>query len=126
MTPQALNYISGRLRDAGLNYHYIRYNHGAAGPVYPYYVGSYKENDAVAEDGGQEATITVTGWTRGEWLDLEQDKAKIKALFPVVGHAVVLTGSGLVVSYVRAQPIPTGDPDLKRIDITLHAIEWSE
>lgn len=126
MTPQALGYINSRLRAAGLNYHFVRYKYGNAGPVYPYYVGSYKENDAEAEDGGQEAAFTVTGWTRGEWLDLEQDKATIKSLFPAVGATAILAGSGVVVSYVRAQPIPTGDPELKRIDITLQVQEWSE
>lgn len=126
MTPQALAFINGRLNGAGLNYHFARYNYGDGAPVYPYEVGTYSESDAVSEDGRQEATFTLSCWTRGEWLELEQVKAKIKALFPVYGATEILDGSGVAVAYVRSQPIPTGDSELKRMDITLTVIEWSE
>ena len=126
MTPQALNYISGRLIEAGLNYHFARYNYGDGSPVYPYEVGTYNEADAVSEDGRQEAALTLSCWTRGAWLELEQVKAKIKTLFPVYGATEILDGSGMAVAYVRSQPIPTGDAELKRMDIILTVIEWSE
>ena len=126
MTPQALSFINDRLSAAGLNYHLARYNYGDGSPVYPYYVGTYRDGDAATEDGRQETTFTVTGWTRGAWMDLEQDKNKIRALFPTHGATAILKGSGVAVSYVRGQMIPTGDSELKRIDITLMVKEWSE
>lgn len=126
MTPQVLNYIKDRLIGAGLNYHFARYNYGDGSPVYPYHVGTYNEADAVSEDGRQEATLTISSWTRGTWLELEQAKAKIKALFPVYGVTAILDGSGVAIAYVRSQPIPTGDSELKRMDTTLNVIEWSE
>lgn len=127
MTLQALAYINDRLTEAGINYHFMRYNFGQGDPEYPYSVGSYSENDDAAEDGGQSATFTVNAWTRGTWMELERVKATIKALFPVTGATAILEdGSGLVVSYVRSQPIPTGDEELKRIEIILTVKEWSE
>lgn len=126
MTLEALAYINDRLTEADINYHFMRYNFGQGGPVYPYSVGTYNEEDDAAEDGGQSATFTVNTWTRGTWLELEQVKATIKALFPVTGRTAILEGSGLAVSYTRSQPIPTGDEELKRIEIILTVKEWSE
>lgn len=126
MTQQTLKFINDRLEAAGLNYHFARYNYGDGSPVYPYCVGSYSENNAETEDGLQETDFTVNVWTRGEWLELEQVKARIKAIFPVIGTTAILPdGFGVAVSYVRSDPIPTGDDELKRIEITLSIKEWS-
>lgn len=126
MTPQALEYIKGRLNDAGLNYHFLRYNYGKGSPVYPYSVGTYYEREAETEDGMQDMAFTLNVWTRGEWSELEEYKAKVKALFPATGCTALLPGgSGVAVSYTSAQPIPTGDATLKRIEITLDIKEWS-
>lgn len=126
MTLQGLNFINDRLEEAGLNYHFDRYNYGTGSPVYPYHVGTYKENEADSEDGGQETTFTIHSWARGVRLDLEKDKAKIKAAFPVYGlRHVFPDGSGIVVSYRRSQPIPTGDTELKRAETILNVKEWS-
>jgi hypothetical protein len=126
MTPQALQFINDRLSEAGLNYHFARYNYDADSPLYPYAVGSYRENDAVSEDGRQEAIFTVSAWTRGPQLELELVKGIVRTVFPVYGRTEILDGSGVAVSYLRAQLIPTGDSELKRMDITLHVKEWSE
>lgn len=129
MTQQALAYINRRLKDAGLNYHFGRYDYGNGSPVYPYHVGEYSEDDAVNEDGGQQTTLTIHSWARGvdAALALEQDKAKIRALFPPVGgDRAILDGSGVVVTYGRSQHIPTGDSELKRLDTIIYVKEWSE
>ena len=126
MTLQGLKFINDRLEAAGLNYHFDRYNYGSGSPVYPYHVGTYKEHDAENEDGGQETTFTINSWARGARLDLENDKAKIKATFPVNGLTHIFQdGSGIVVSYRRSQPIPTGDTELKRMETILNVKEWS-
>lgn len=129
MTPQALAYIKGRLTDAGLNYHFGRYDFGHVSPVYPYYVGEYNEDVVEAEDGGQLTTLTLHAWARGAnaALELEQGKAKIRALFPPVGgDRAILEGSGVVVTYGRSQYIPTGESELKRLEIIITVKEWSE
>ena len=129
MTPQALAYVNGRLKSAGLNYHFGRYDFGLGSPVYPYYVGEYNEDVVEAEDGGQLTTLTLHAWARGAnaALELEQGKAKIRALFPPVGgDRAILDGSGVVVTYGRSQYIPTGDAELKRLEITIIMNEWSE
>lgn len=129
MTPTTLAYINKRLTEADINYHFVRYNTSEGSPlVYPYSVGEYNESEPTDESGQQKATFTVRTWTRGSWLELEQIKAKIKALFPPVGGdtAILPDGSGVAISYLRSQPIPTGDMELKRIDTTLDIKEWSE
>lgn len=126
MTPQALAFINDRLNEAGLNYHFARYNYGDGLPDYPYMVGTYREDDARSEDGQQKTDFTISVWGRGEWLELEMVKSIIRSAFPVHGTTAILDGSGVAVSYMRAQPIPTGDTELKRMDITLSVKEWSE
>ena len=129
MTQQALAYIHRRLTDAGLNHHFGRYDYGEGSPKYPYHVSEYSEEDAVNEDGGQQTTITIHSWARGAGaaLALEQDKAKIRALVPPVGgDRAILAGSGVVITYVRSQYIPTGESELKRLDTLINLIEWSE
>ena len=129
MTQQALAYLNRRLKDAGLNYHFGRYDYGHGSPQYPYHVGEYDEDDVVNEDGGQQTTLTLRSWARGAnaALALEQDKAKIRALFPPIGgDRAILDGSGVVVTYGRSQYIPTGDSELKRLDTIIYVKEWSE
>lgn len=129
MTPQALAYINGRMKDAGLNYHFGRYDYGNGSPVYPYHVGAYNEDDVEAEDGGQRTILTISSWARGPGaaMALELDKAKIRALFPPIGgDRAVLDGSGVIVTYGRSQYIPTGDAELKRLETTIIVNEWSE
>lgn len=128
MTPQALQYVNDRLTEADINYHFARYHYEGDAPVYPYSVGTYSEADPESEDGRQRTTITVSSWTRGTWLELEQVKAKIRTMFPPVEGATAILpgGSGVAINYLRALPIPTGDGELKRMDIIINLTEWSE
>lgn len=125
MTIAALTHIGEMLTGAGINYQLGQYRYEGTAPKYPYYVGTYNEADKGQEDGSSETTLTINGWTRGEWLDLEQDKATIMGLFPFTGYTTILEQSGLAVAYARSQVIPSGDPELKRIEITLTVKEWS-
>lgn len=127
MTPEALAHIGDLIVGAGVNYQLGSFRYDGPAPKYPYYVGTYNEADGGQEDGSSAATLTINGWTRGAWLELEQGKAKIKRLFPAAGgYTAILEHSGLAVSYARSHQIPSGDPELKRIEITLHVQEWSE
>ena len=77
------------------------------------------------EDGKEESTMILTATTRGEWLELEEIKQKIKKHFPAVGGLRAETDNGvIVVFYSDAFPVPTGEADLKRIQINLDVREW--
>lgn len=93
---------------------------------YPYFVGEYQETEGFSEDGLQESTILLTGFSRGSWLDLEDAKERIENYFNQVSGYTVITdnGSGVAVFYAGSLIVPTGDAELKRIQINLHAKEW--
>lgn len=90
-----------------------------------YWVGEYTETPSINEDGYEECTLLLTGTTRGSWLDLEQSKEKIKHLFPAVGGFRTTTEAGtMCVFYENAFPVPTGEAELKRMQINLHIKQW--
>lgn len=92
---------------------------------YPYWVGEYLETPSVTEDGYEESTFILTGTTRGTWLDLMQTVEKIKGHFPAVYGLRGKTDSGsIAVFFGSSSPIPTGEADLKRIQVTLDIKEW--
>ena len=80
----------------------------------------------MSEDGLQEATFILKGWTRGKWLDLEAAKEKIENYFDKISGKKVIAedGSAVAIFYAHSLVIPTGDAELKRIDINLSVKEW--
>lgn len=119
-----LNIISESMSALGLNYEFGVYN---SSPAYPYWVGEYQEAPPVNEDGLQETSFILTGFTRGDPLGLENDKEKIKSYFPKVGGKVVIAeGSAVAIFYdFTLGNIPTGDAELKKIQVNLSIKEWS-
>lgn len=92
---------------------------------YPYWVGECSETPTNTEDGYEESTFILTGTTRGTWFELEQIKDKIKKHFPSVGGLCSTTDSGsIAVFFSGSFPVPTGEADLKRIQINLTIKEW--
>ena len=93
---------------------------------YPYYVGEISSpEDILAEDGAEETTFILTGFHYGKFIELEQDKAKIKQHFNTIFGARAKTNSGAIaVFYDGGFIIPTGEKDLKKIQITLKIKEW--
>lgn len=124
MTDESLGFINDTLIDAGINYEFGEYTSKLQ---YPYFVGEYTETDVENEDGMQESTFILSGFSRDTWLTLEKAKNIIKRLFPAVGGktAILKSGAGVAVFYVRSNIIPTGDYQLKRIEINLTIKEWS-
>lgn len=106
-------------------YQLIEWNAADGRLTYPYFVGEFSETPTMNEDGSEESTLLLTGTTRGSWLELEEIKAKIKAHFPAVGGLRSSTDSGsIAVFYSGSLTIPTGEADLKRIQINLDIKEW--
>lgn len=125
MTDEALKFISDGLTAASINYEFGEW---ATNPVPdPYFVGEYIESPSTNEDGLQEATFILTGTGRSSWLALEQAKAIIEQLFNQISGktAILPNGNGIAVFYSDSSIVPTGDAELKRIQINLSIKEWS-
>lgn len=122
MSIAALAYIGELMQAMEIPYEFMRWNSGI--PPDCYFVGEYIEAPSMTleENGFQESTFILRGFTRGEWLLLENAKAKIEA--NVAKTAILDNGSGIAVFYDSASPIHTGDADLKSIKINLNIQEW--
>ena len=122
MTSEPLKLISDGMVALGLNYAFERWEDE---PKYPYFTGEYLEEESTSEDGMQQCDFILTGITRGSWLDLETAKEKIENYFYRDGRtAIASNGNAVVVFYSRSDFIPSGDAELKKIEIRLKAKEW--
>lgn len=85
------------------------------------------ETDSLSEDGLQECTVTLTGFARGAGSEaaLETAKGKIRNYFTLEGRAFPFDDGIVAIAYGNAQPIPTEDAELDRIQINLTVKEWS-
>ena len=116
--------IADAMNDMGLEYDFMERK---SEPVYPYFTGEYSETPPVSEDGMEECTFILNGFSRDTWLSLEEAKNKIKSYFDRTNGRIVRTAEGHVVAifYENGFPVPTGDKELKRIQINLTIKEWS-
>lgn len=117
-----LGVLNDELNSIGVPYEFMQWTD----PVqYPYFIGEYSEVPTVTEDGYKESTLLVTGTTKGSWLELEQFRAKIESHFPRIFGLRKSTDDGAVIIYYENSfPVPTGEADLKRIQINLQVKEW--
>ena len=124
MSKQVLKVVSDSMKDMGIEYGFGTY---AKDPVvYPYFVGERTEREATTEDGLQESTFLLTGFHRGTWLELEDTKEKIENYFNQVSGKTVITdnGSAVAVFYGNSLIVPTGDAEVKSIQVNLNIKEW--
>lgn len=92
---------------------------------YPYFVGEITEDEPMTEDGAEEATFILTGFHRGKYIDLEECKAKIRKHFdPIHGLRAKTDSGAIAVFFAGAFNVPTGEADLKRIQINLNVKTW--
>lgn len=126
MSKEALNIISDAMKSLGLNYAFMEFPVGAK-PSYPYFVGEYQEVPLDNESGEQETQFILTGFSRETWVALEDAKEKIASQFNKVGGKTVIadSGSAVAVFYGHSLVVPTGDAELKKIQINLTIKEWS-
>ena len=125
MTKNALTIINKAMDTLGLEYGFVRYNKKPV--VYPYWVGEYQEEPPVSESGHSTSSFLLTGFHRGAWEDLETQKERIENYFNKVSGKTVMAedGSAVAIFYSNSQIVPTGDAELKRIQINLDVHEWS-
>ena len=92
---------------------------------YPYFTGEITEEPISTEDGLEQSTLLLNGFHRGKYVDLEEIKAKIKKHFhPIHGLRGQTDSGSIAVFYGGAFPIPSGEMDLKKIQINLTIKEW--
>ena len=122
MSKTALKFIADTLEDLGIDY---EFGYWSTYPVPdPYFIGEYSEPESLTkeEDGYQEIDFILTGTSR-EWILLENVKEKIEK--NISKTAILPNGNGIAVFYAGYLTIPTGDAELKRIQINLTVKEWS-
>ena len=127
MSTEVLDIIGNALKFLGLEYEFGEYSIADENKYgYPYFVGSYMETEPFTEDGLQETTFLLTGFSRGSWFELEEAKEKIEKHFNKVSGKVGITSSGSAVAifYAHSLIVPTGDAELKSIQINLSIKEW--
>ena len=123
MSKAVLNAVSDGMAAIGMNYEYQEWTDD---PVYPYFTGEYQEFEPLNEDGMQETSFILTGFTRGSYSDLEAAREKIEKKFnPISGYKVSTDDSVVAIFYALAlSNVPTGDAKLKKIQINLTIKEW--
>ena len=89
----------------------------------PYFVGEYNEPESteLEENGLQEIDFILTG-TGTTWIGLENAKEIIES--NISKTATLPNGNGIAVFYTGSLLIPTGDAELKRLQINLNIKEW--
>lgn len=124
MSKNLLKVVSDGMTEMGIEYEFGEYTKKRI--VYPYFIGEYTETETTTEDGLQETTFMLTGFSRDTWLTLENAKEQIENYFnKVYGKTVMVDdGSAVAVFYGNALIVPTGDEELKKIQINLHCKEW--
>lgn len=123
MSKNALKIIWDAMESLGITYGFGTLE----GPVsYPYFVGEYTETEPMTEDGLQETTFLLTGFTREKWITLEDAREAIERKFNRVSGETAMAedGSAVAIFYAGSLIVPTGDGELKSIQINLHIKEW--
>ena len=122
MSEAALEYLKNLLHGIGIHYEFMEWTEPEVPDVY--FIGEYIEDPSATqeENGHQETTFILRGFTRKKWSLLEREKAKIKA--NIAKTAILDDGSGIAVFYEDARPVRTGDMALKSIKINLNIQEW--
>lgn len=123
MSIAVLKYVADLMQSLDIPYGFMRYNHDPPKEQY-YFVGEYMELEMTTkeENGMQEITFILRGFTRDSWLLLEQAREKIEK--SVARTAILPDGTGIAIFYGSAMPVPTGDAELKSIKINLNIQEW--
>lgn len=121
MSEAALRFLSDLMESMGIPYAFMEWQQKP--PDDYYFVGEYQDNPSTTreESGLTESTFILRGFTRKEWLLLERAKQKIEKNVGIT--AILDDGSGIAVFYGPAQPVPTGDNELKSIKINLEIQE---
>lgn len=122
MQSATLAYIDGLMQGVGIPYAFMEWTEEEIPDTY--FVGAYLENPSMTleENGHQETTFILRGWTKEEWIALEEYKGKIEKTF--MKTAILDDGTGVAIFYESAIPVPTYTDGWKSIKINLKIQEW--
>lgn len=122
MSMTAMNYISNLMASLSIPYAFMEWKEKP--PEDRYFVGEPSEVEMITmeEDGRQDSTLILRGFTFGDWQTLLQDADTIRRHLPIT--AILPDGTGIAVFYSNARFVPTGDARLKSIKINLELKEW--
>lgn len=122
MIETALGIINNELKNINVPYEFMMWTSDVNDR---YWVGEYTETITDTEDGYEEITLILTGTTKGLWSVLMQDRVTIKDHFPSICGLRKTTDDGVVVIfYENSFPTPTGDANLKRLQVNLKIKMW--
>lgn len=117
-----LKFINEQLEAIGIPYEFGEWTSAVRSL---YFVGEITENEPFTEDGLEESTLILTGFHRGKYIDLEEVKERIKSHFHPINGLIGQTDNGtIVVFFVGCFYLPTGEAELKKIQINLKIKEW--
>lgn len=118
-----LKFVNEQMNMIGVPYEFGQWSSAIQ---YPYFVGEQSTpEEHPTEDGAEYCTILVTGFHRGNIIELERIKNKIKNHFnPMFGLRSKIDSGSIAVFFDGSFYIPTGEADLKKIQINLTIREW--
>ena len=115
--------IAAEMMKMGLTYDFMDYT--PQNVFYPYWIGEPSGSPITTEDGYEETTFMLTGTTDGTWQELEQVRRNIQKHFhPISGFHSATVDGAVAIYYSNSFPVPTGEANLKRIQINLTCKEW--
>ena len=95
---------------------------------YPYVVGEMTETEPDTEDGKEQYEFILTVWHRASenpYMSIEEIKNKIKKHFHQTHGKRSQIGDTVIVGfYGGAFYVPTGEADLKKLQINLTIKQW--
>jgi len=124
MSKAVLKAVDDSMKEIGINYEFGEWTSTL---VYPYFTGEYQEIESLSESGEEEKQFILNGFARGEgaFLALENAKEQIKEYLKD-GRLVSTEKSVVAIFYANALAnLPTGDAELKRIQINLTVKEMN-
>lgn len=117
-----LNFIKEQMSTLAVPYEFGEWTKAVQ---YPYFTGEITEEPPLTEDGAEQSTFILSGFHRGKLIALEEIKEQIKKHFhPIFGLRAKTDSGAIAVFFNGSFYIPTGEADLKRIQINLTIKEW--
>lgn len=122
MSEAALKYICDLMDSLSIPYAFMEWK--SKPPDDRYYVGETLEDvmTTMEEDGRQDTTLVLRGFTRGDWMTLMRDAETIRKNIPPA--AILPDGTGIAVFYEGSRPVSTADNQLRSIKVNLKIKEW--
>lgn len=117
-----LQFIADQMAALDIPYEFMEWTSAV---TYPYFVGEFSETEPISEDGAETSTLLLTGFHRGQYADILEIKEKLKRHFdPIYGVRAQTEHGSIAVFYSSAFFVPSGEADLKKIQINFSLKEW--